>query len=130
MISSDPKHTCFVIMPFAVDFKNQWELAIAPAITDAGLVPLRGDDVSLAAGVIMSDVTRLIYESTLIVADLSGKNPNVMYELGLAHAAQKPAIMIAQNDADVPFDLSHVRYLKYDVRDLSGLRHSLTERLK
>ena len=130
MLSDNQKHTCFVIMPFAVDFKNQWELAVAPAIVDAGLVPLRGDDSSLAAGIIMSDVTRLIYESTLIVADLSGKNPNAMYELGLAHSAQKPAVMIAQNDADVPFDLSHVRYLKYEVRDLSGLRRNLTERLK
>ena len=122
--------TCFVVMPFAVEFKNQWELAVAPAIADAGLVPVRGDDSSLAAGAIMSDVTRLIYGSTLIVADLSGKNPNVMYELGLAHSAQKPVVMLAQRDADVPFDLSHVRYLKYDVQDLSALRRNLTERIK
>jgi tetratricopeptide (TPR) repeat protein len=129
-MQSDRQRTCFVIIPFAVEFKNQWELAIAPAIQDAGVMPVRGDDFSLAAGVIMSDVTRLIYQSDLIVADLSGRNPNVMYELGLAHAAQKPVIMIAQNDSDVPFDLSHVRYLKYDARDLRELRNNLTDRIK
>jgi tetratricopeptide (TPR) repeat protein len=126
----DRPRQCFVIIPFAVEFKNQWELAVMPAIQDAGLVPVRGDDSSLAAGVIMSDVTRLIYQSDLVIADLTGRNPNVMYELGLAHAAQKPVVMIAQHDTDVPFDLSHVRYLQYDVRDLSQLRRALTERAK
>lgn len=121
---------CFVLMPFSKNFKNQWELAFKPAIKDAGLRPWRGDEKTLGTNIIMRDVTRSISEAELIIADLTGKNPNVMYELGLAHAAKKPVIMLIQNEEDVPFDIMHIRYLKYDHRDLSDLRIKLFDRIK
>jgi hypothetical protein len=49
----------------------------------------------------------------LIVADVTGKNPNVFYELGLAHTIGKDVIIITQSDDDVPFDLKYLRYIKY-----------------
>jgi hypothetical protein len=109
---------CFVLMPFSREFKNQWDVALKAAISDAGLRPYRGDEESLGTNIIMRDVTKSILESRIIVADLTGRNPNVMYELGLAHAAKKPVIMLIQTDSDVPFDVHHIRYLKYDPSDL------------
>jgi hypothetical protein len=53
-------------------------------------------------------------ESKLILADLSGTNPNVFYELGLAHALTKPAILITESIEDIPFDLRALRVLEYD----------------
>ena len=120
---------CFVIMPFAKEFKNQWELAFIPAIEQANLVPWRGDDNSLGTNIIMNDVTKCIYNADIIIADLTGRNPNVMYELGLAHAAKKLVVILSQFDDDVPFDLQHIRYLRYDIRDLSSLKNDLYERI-
>lgn len=126
---SNTEKMCFVLMPFSKVFNNQWQLAFKPAIKDAGMRPWRGDEKSLGTNTIMNDVTRSISEAELIIADLTGKNPNVMYELGLAHAAKKPVIMLTQDEKDIPFDIMHIRYLKYDDRDLSGLRNQLLERI-
>nr|VFK23082.1 MAG: hypothetical protein BECKLPF1236B_GA0070989_13392 [Candidatus Kentron sp. LPFa] len=120
---------CFVLMPFQPDFKNQWELAIDPAIREAGLAPWRGDDEHLGTNIIMRDITKSISEARLIIADVTGRNPNVMYELGLAHAAKKAVIMIAQKKEDIPFDVGHIRYLPYNAMDISQLKSELVERI-
>jgi HEAT repeat protein len=61
----------------------------------------------------MADIWRSIQEATFVVADLSGRNPNVLYELGLAHAVQKPAVLLSQQIDDIPFDLRSIRCLIY-----------------
>lgn len=48
---------------------------------------------------------------------MSNRNPNVFYELGLAHALEKPVVLISSNENDVPFDLHHIRVIYYDVND-------------
>lgn len=120
---------CFVLMPFSMEFKNQWELAFVPAIKESGLNPWRGDEEELGTNIIIRDITRCIDDAVLIIADLSGRNPNVMYELGLAHSAKKPVIMLTQDEHDMPFDIRHIRYLKYDKRDLNSLKTDLIERI-
>lgn len=45
------------------------------------------------------------------------RNPNVFYELGLAHALKKPVVLVSSNESDVPFDLKHIRVIYYDVND-------------
>lgn len=65
----------------------------------------------------------------LILADLSGKNPNVFYELGLAHALAKPAILVAESMDDVPFDLRALRVLKYD-KNHPDWGHILRDKVK
>jgi nucleoside 2-deoxyribosyltransferase len=120
---------CFVLMPFSPDFKNQWEVAFIPAIQSVNLRPFRGDEEALGTNMIMKDITKSIYDARIIVADLTGRNSNVMYELGLAHAAKKPVIMLAQDEADIPFDLRHIRYLKYNEKDLTKLRSELAARI-
>lgn len=122
--------TCFVLMPFSPEFKNQWELAFIPAIESVNLSPFRGDEPALGTNMIMKDITQSIYDAQIIVADLTGKNQNVMYELGLAHAAKKPVIMLVQNDEDISFDLKPIRYLKYDYKDLNKLRFDLSSRIR
>jgi len=122
--------TCFVLMPFAPEFKNQWELAFIPAIESVNLRPFRGDEEALGTNMIIKDITKSIYDARIIVADLTGRNPNVMYELGLAHAAKKPVIMLVQNHEDIPFDVMHIRYLKYDYKDLNKLRFDLANRIR
>jgi len=124
------KSMCFVLMPFKKEFKNQWELAFTPAIEECDLYPWRGDDKTLGTNIIIRDITRCIHESSIIIADLTEKNPNVMYELGLAHAAKKPVIMLAQQREDIPFDVAHIRYLLYDVRDLRKLKNDLIEMIR
>jgi hypothetical protein len=52
-----------------------------------------------------------------LVAELTSKNPNVFYELGLVHALNKPVVLVSSNDKDVPFDLHHIRVIYYDVQD-------------
>ena len=121
---------CFVLMPFSSEFKNQWELAFIPAIESVNLTPFRGDEETLGTNMIIKDITQSIYDAQIVVADLTGRNPNVMYELGLAHAAKKPVIMLVQNDEDIPFDVRHIRYLKYDYKDLNKLRSDLANRIR
>lgn len=126
---STKNNICFTIMPFQ-DFDNQWELAFKPAIQEAGLEPLRADEKSLGTNAIAKDITSSIFNACVIIADISGRNPNVLYELGLAHAAKKPVVILVQDDQDVPFDLRHIRYLKYSERKLPQLMPKLTERIK
>lgn len=53
----------------------------------------------------------------MLVAELTGRNPNVLYERGLAHALRKPVVLVSSNEDDVPFDVRHVRVIYYDMRD-------------
>jgi len=65
---------------------------------------------------IIMDIQRAIAEADVILCDMSGRNPNVFYELGLAHAIGKPVVLVSDNLSDVPFDLRHIRIITYDFR--------------
>jgi hypothetical protein len=73
----------------------------------------RADDFFTAHEVI-TDVWTAIIGARIIIADCTGRNPNVFYEIGMAHVAGKPVVPITQRNADVPFDLRHIRYLLYE----------------
>src|SRR4051794_16675899 len=103
----DNDNVCFVIRPFSPLMQNVWDLAIKPAVEAAGLKPWDGQESSLGTNVIHRDISRLVWNSTLIVADLTDRNPNVMYELGLAHAAKKPTILLLEEGDLPPLDVSH-----------------------
>lgn len=106
------KGQCFVLMPFGDPFDLYYEGILSPAIRDAGFEPKRADEI-YKTGVIISDIFAEIRKSAILIADLSGKNPNVFYELGYAHAFRLPVVIIAQSLDDVPFDLRHQRVLLY-----------------
>jgi hypothetical protein len=122
---------CFVLMPFAADFDEVREDVIDVAIRDVGLVPLRADDI-YGPGNIMDDIWKHILKAKVIIADLTGRNANVFYELGLAHAMEKQVIMIAQDIADIPFDLRQLRQRIYahTGRGLAALKEELKQDLR
>jgi hypothetical protein len=108
--------TCFVMMPFGSWFDRYYQEIYVPAIKEAGFEPVRADEL-FTTGSVVEQIWEQIEKAALLLADLSGKNPNVFYELGLAHAARKPVVFAAAQVEDVPFDLRHLRVIIYDVRE-------------
>jgi hypothetical protein len=90
----------------------------------------RADEVWKNSAIIQ-DVFDLIFTSSIIIADLSGKNPNVFYEVGIAHTLGKYVVPIAQSTDDIAFDVGHHRVLKYSLEGdgKSKLKSSLQSRL-
>lgn len=109
--------SCFVMQPFAEPLGAYYESIFRPAIEQAGLRAVRADADIFGAGKIMDQVWRGIRSAKVLVADLSSRNPNVFYELGMAHALGKPVVLVSSNEADVPFDLHHIRVIYYDMTD-------------
>lgn len=103
----------FVLMPFDSQFRAIYEDHITQCAHDLGLSVARGDDWFTARSV-MGDVWNAISGARAVVADCTGRNPNVFYEIGLAHTVGKPVILITQKSEDVPFDIRHLRYIQYD----------------
>jgi hypothetical protein len=109
--------TCFVMQPFAEPLGGYYDLVFKPAIEQAGLTPVRADAEIFGTGKIIDQIWRGIQEADVLVAELTSKNANVFYELGLAHASAKPVILVSSNEDDVPFDLRHIRVILYDRSD-------------
>lgn len=102
----------FVIMPFKEEFDFLYSIYIKRVCDRLKISCKRADDL-YSSNPIMQDIWSLIYNSKVIIADCSTKNPNVMYELGIAHALGKKVILITQDVNDIPFDLRHLRHLHY-----------------
>jgi len=100
-----------VMMPFALEFAPALK-AIERACLQQELRCLRVDNVWEEATIIQ-DIFNLIFRAQVVVVDFTGKNPNVMYETGIAHTLGKHVIPISQSLADVPFDMRHHRVLTY-----------------
>ncbi len=105
-----PKLVSFM-MPFSDPFTTVYQDVKSVLETD-GYQCHRADDMWVHDH-IMTDIIELICTSAVIVCDLSGKNPNVFYEAGIAHTLGKEVILITQSHDDVPFDLRSIRYLSY-----------------
>jgi hypothetical protein len=95
--------TCFVLMPFRDELKPVYT-AIKEALEEDGITCERSDTRTYT-GAVLFHVMENISSAELIVADLTGRNPNVFYELGLAHVRTKDVVLIARNERDVPFNL-------------------------
>jgi hypothetical protein len=109
--------TCFVVMPFAPPIGEYYEKIYEPAIQKAGLTPVRADADIFGTGKIIDQIWQGINGAKVLVAELTSRNPNVFYELGLAHALNKPVVLVSRTQEDVPFDLQHIRVIYYDVAD-------------
>ncbi|HEX8178151.1 MAG TPA: hypothetical protein VF525_01270 [Pyrinomonadaceae bacterium] len=107
------ENICFTIMPYGRWPDYYYDEIYAPAIKAAGLIPLRADDFYQPSAII-HDIWVLTSQAKVILADLTGKNPNVFYELGLGHALAKPAILVADATETIPFDLRSLRIILYD----------------
>lgn len=120
------EQVCFVICPIGeggseVRKRSDHILnyVIAPALKDLKLTPVRADQIS-HAGLISAEIVRHIVHSRMVVADLTGQNPNVFYELAIRHCYKKPCIQIVEKGQSIPFDLSGVRTIMIDWRDLES----------
>ena len=100
-----------VMMPFSQEFYPVYEV-IKKACSELGRKAVRVDDI-YSSNKIIDDVFSTIVQGRLTVCDLTGRNPNVLYEAGLAHARGRDVILLTQNKEDVPFDLAQIRYVKY-----------------
>lgn len=99
------------MMPFDAAFGEVYT-SVRQAAAELNLVCRRADDIWENPAIIQ-DVVALIDRSRVIICDCTGRNPNVFYEAGIAHALGREVILITQNEADIPFDLRHLRYIRY-----------------
>jgi hypothetical protein len=109
--------SCFVVMSFAAPIGGYFTTIYEPAIKKAGLRAVRADADIFGTGKIMDQIWAGINAAKVLVAELTTRNPNVFYELGLAHAKEKPVVLVSSNEGDVPFDLKHIRVIYYDTTD-------------
>lgn len=122
---------CFVLMPFDEKHKPVYEQVIKPVVVALSLNARRADDI-FRPDSIMNGIWEHINKARVIVADLSDRNPNVFYEVGLSHALRKDVVLITKRIEDVPFDLRHLRCIVYEDTLLGAkkLERVLTEALK
>jgi hypothetical protein len=105
--------SCFVLMPFHEPWSDRiWSRHIKPTVESVGLKCTRADDLCLP-DVIIEDIWRAINQANVIIADLTGRNPNVFYELGIAHVIGIPAILLSQDHEIPAFDTAHWRQIRY-----------------
>ena len=111
--------SCFVVMPFAEPIGGYYASIYQPAIERVKLKADRADSDLYGTGKIIDQIWKGITSARILLAELTARNANVLYELGLAHALHKPVVLICSkaNEADVPFDLRHVRVIYYDKDD-------------
>jgi hypothetical protein len=114
------------MMPFDAGFNPVYD-SVRQAADNAGLRCRRADNIWENAAIIQ-DVVALIDRSRVVVCDCSGRNPNVFYEAGIAHTLGREVILITQSEQDIPFDLRHLRYIRY-LNNAEG-RTSLSEALQ
>jgi TIR domain len=124
--------TCFVIMPFGNRLLNEvFEDIVRPTVDRCDLHCKRGDDI-FGPNIIVEDILESIRQARVVMADLTTRNANVFYEVGLCHAMDKKVLLIAQSMDDVPFDLRHHRVLVYENTPRGGkvLGEKLEQSLK
>jgi hypothetical protein len=119
-----------VMMPFDANFTGVYT-AIQGVAAELGMTCRRADDIWIHTHVIQ-DVVSLISQAKVVICDLSGRNPNVFYEVGIAHAIGAEVILISRHQTDVPFDLQHIRYINYlpNVEGINTLATNLKRRLQ
>jgi hypothetical protein len=101
----------FVAMPFLANLEPIYK-CIRRVGSKLKLKVVRADDL-FGAGPVVVDIWQQINSARLVLADCTGRNPNVFYEIGIAHAVGKPVILTMQQREDVPFDISHLRSFQY-----------------
>lgn len=128
------KKTCFVIMPFGSSspelkkkFDGVYKGIIVPAIQEAGYEPIR-EDISATPGSIPKSIVKKLAESQMVVADLTGINPNVFYELGIRHVLSKSGTVLIINKGEtIPFDNASHRVIQYtnELADLDDIHQQI-----
>lgn len=124
---SDETIFAFVLMPFSNEFDDIYKMGIKETAISLDIKAERVDEQIYQEG-ILERIYRQIDAADIIIADMSGQNPNVFYEVGYAHAKEKTCILLTKNSEDIPFDLKHHRHIVYD-GSISKLRDALANDL-
>ena len=127
MESTAPKYFCFVLMPFLEEFNDVYQLGIKASCDDAGAYCERVDEQIFQES-ILDRIYNQIAKADLVIADMTGRNPNVFYEVGYAHALNKPTILLTKHADDIPFDLKHFPHIVYEGK-ITTLKEQLTKRI-
>lgn len=117
----------FIIMSFAKEHRDAFFVAIDPVLKNLGFNPVRVDQIQHNATV-TPEILRQIERSVFVVADLTGEKPNVYYEVGYAHRADKEVILISKRDTAVHFDVAAINRIIYD--DFTELTTALEKRVR
>jgi hypothetical protein len=110
------KIRCFIVMPFSFAWSDDVHQTLSASCKALAVQPMRGDDVFTPTDILV-DIWQSINVADFVIADITGRNPNVLYELGIAHTLAKPVLIISQSAGDIPIDLSTRRVIIYGQTD-------------
>ncbi len=130
------KKKCFVIAPIGEEgteirarSDKVLEHIIKPPVEGCGYECTRADEIS-EPGIITSQIIQHLVDDHLVIADLTGRNPNVYYELAVRHVVKKPIVQIIQAEETIPFDVAGTRTIHVDYRDLDSVSNCKQELAK
>lgn len=114
-----------------LDFDRIYAEGIRPALQSAGLSGVRADGLVTRASIHKATLEAVL-RSEFMVADITGTNPNVLYELGIRHAvAPRATVIVASRNTSIPFDLTHLRVVRYETADATlGNMGDFVDRLR
>jgi hypothetical protein len=125
--SPDQPKRVFVLMPFSSEFEDVYVLGIRAVAEKLGFVVERADSIEHNEN-ILDVIQDRIRNCDLVIADTTNQNPNVMYEVGYAHACEQETVLISRSGENIPFDLQSINHIFYDT--IVSLREKLEGRLK
>lgn len=126
--NTNVKPFVFVLMPFDSAFDDIYQLGIKAACLSAGTDCKRVDEQIFVEN-ILERVYNQIAKADIVVSEMTGRNPNVFYETGYAHALKKRVILLTQNADDIPFDLKHYPHIIYGGK-IAHLKTELEKRIR
>ncbi len=109
----DRRPNAFIAMQYSEPYNEVYKDAIHPLLGEIGYEAIRVDEIS-HPGIILTDIWNQLKEASVVIAEVTEPNPNVYYEIGVAHALDKPTILLAQKGTRLPFDLGPHRCIFYE----------------
>src|SRR5215475_327541 len=109
---SGRRASCFIVMPFGQDWSRDVHRILTRACEEVGVRPVRGDDLFTPTD-LLEDIWQGLNAADFVIADITGRNANVFYELGIAHTLAKPVLILSRDAVDIPSDLATRRVILY-----------------
>ena len=121
------KYKAFVIMPFGSYFNDVYKLGIKATAKECDVDAKRLDDDFFDTNMV-AEIYKKINDADFIIADMTGRNPNVFYEVGYADAKNKLVLLLTKNVKDIPFDFKQRLHIEYS--DVSSLKEKLKNKIE
>lgn len=115
--TTEREQQVFIAMPYTQPWSSKVDDWLRRVVADLGWSTLRADELFETRDV-LAGIWKGVCESEFMVADLTARNPNVLYEVGIAHCLGKPVVFVCQQPDDIPFDLSTKRVVLYSLAEL------------